>query len=125
MSRVPYAIARIGIVVFSGLACSASAADSSTPVPDFSGTWARQAFGFEAPESGTGPIENLVHRPNGIGSNPNMLVGDYMNPVLKPDAAARVKSLGEVSRSGMAFPDPSNQCHPQPPPYIMSGQRHV
>jgi len=103
----------------------ASAADNATGIPDFSGNWARQAFGFEEPKSGPGPILNLEHRPNGIGSNLSMLVGDYMNPILKPGAAERLKQLGEISRSGTVFPDPSNQCLPQPAPYVMSGQRHV
>ena len=109
-----------------GVALAASDSSAQTgAVPDFSGTWARQAFGFERPSMGPGPIENLEHRASGIGSNLSKLVGDYKSPILKPEAAERVKRLGEISQSGNAFPDPSNQCHPQPAPYGLAGQRHV
>jgi hypothetical protein len=114
----------LSIVLGVALATSDSSAQT-TAVPDFSGTWARQSFGFERPSMGPGPIENLEHRPSGIGSNLNKLVGDYKNPILKPEAAERVKRLGEISQRGNAFPDPSNQCHPQPAPYGLAGQRHV
>src|SRR5262245_29339571 len=107
------------------IAASDSSAQTSTAVPDFSGVWARQAFGFERPSSGPGPIENLERRASGIGSNLSKLVGDYKNPILKPEAAERLRRLGEISRSGNAFPDPSNQCLPQPAPYGLAGQRQV
>ena len=113
----------LSIALGVSLATSDSSAQA-TAVPDFSGTWARQAFGFERPSMGPGPIENLERRPSGIGSNLNMLVGDYRNPILRPEAAERVRRLGEISRT-TAFPDPSNQCHPQPAPYGLGGQRHV
>ena len=115
----------LALLCGSTLAGSASAAGNNASTPDFSGVWARQAFGFEQPASGQGPVLNLEHRPNGIGSNANKLVGDYNTPFLKPESAERVRRLGEISRSGNAYPDPSNQCLPQPPPYVMSGQRHV
>ena len=50
------------------------------------------------------------------------LVGDYNNPILKPAAAERVRKLGDISKTGDAFPDPSNQCAPQSPPYILRQQ---
>ena len=56
-------------------------------VPDLSGVWARQAFDLERPSSGPGPIQNTRHRPNGKGSNVQVLVGGYTNPILKPQAA--------------------------------------
>src|SRR5207248_5391950 len=77
------------------------------------------------PSSGTGPVRNLEHRATGIGTNLAKLVGDYMNPILKPEAAERLRLRGEISRSGADFPDPSNQCLPQPPPFVMTGERHV
>jgi hypothetical protein len=45
--------------------------------------------------------------------------GDYTNPILNPDAAERVQQLGEISLSGVAFPEPDNQCQPWPVPYIL------
>ena len=99
-------------------------AQSAASIPDLSGTWARQAFAFEPPSAGIGPIQNLVRRPNG-GINLSMLVGDYMNPMLKPAAAERLKQLGEISRTGANFPDPSNQCAIHPAPYVLASQRHM
>jgi hypothetical protein len=37
-------------------------------------------------------------------------VGDHNNPILKPEAAEIVKRFGEISRRGIGFPDPNNQC---------------
>jgi len=51
-------------------------------------------------------------------SNPNQLVGDYTNPILKSQAAEVVKEHGEISLSGATYPTPSNQCWPEPLPYI-------
>jgi hypothetical protein len=51
-------------------------------------------------------------------SNPDQLVGDYSNPILKPAAAEIVKKFGEISLSGRAFPDPDSQCLQNPVPYI-------
>jgi len=110
----------IGLIVFAGLV---GAADGPTPIPDFSGIWARQAFGLEQPLSGSGPIANLERNAKG-GSNLNKLVGDYKNPMLKPEAAERLKRLGEISRM-TAFQDPSNQCQLEPPPFVMAIQRVV
>jgi hypothetical protein len=45
-------------------------------------------------------------------------VGDYSNPILQPWAAEVVKKFGEISLSGLAFPDPDNQCLLNPLPYI-------
>ena len=86
-------------------------------MPDFSGIWAHPGLGFENPISGPGPVRNLARTPAGA-SNFNLLVGDSSNPILKPDAAAIVKKFGEISRSGLVFPDPDNQCLIQPVPYI-------
>jgi hypothetical protein len=86
-------------------------------VPDFSGMWAHPFLGFELPPSGPGPVVNQSRLPSGA-SNPDQLVGDYTNPILKPQAAEIVKKRGEISLSGLDFPDPDNQCIYQPVPYI-------
>ncbi len=96
-------------------------AEKAAAQPDFSGLWARMTFGLEPPASGAGPIANLMHRADGA-SDGGKLVGDYMNPVLKPNAAERLRQLGEISKTGNAFPDPSNQCAPQQPPYVLHQQ---
>jgi len=92
-------------------------AGGAASIPDFSGIWAHPGLGFENPLSGPGPVRNKSRLPSGA-SNFNRLVGDYSNPILKPHAAEIVKKFGEISRSGLAFPDPDSQCLIQPVPYI-------
>src|SRR5262245_60708549 len=93
------------------------AAQSAVSIPDFSGLWTHAALGFESPVSGPGPVRNLGRTPSGQ-SNFNQLIGDPANPILQPWAAEVVKKFGEISRAGLAFPDPDNQCLLNPLPYI-------
>jgi len=97
--------------------------------PDFSGRWQRNAMDPELPPSGPGPLVNLRrpmddHTPNG-GGDPLPLVGDYNNPILKPNAIEVVKKAGELSLSGKINPDPSNQCQAYEPPYAFTIQLGV
>ena len=86
-------------------------------LPDFSGVWHRWLRpGLGPPASGHGPVTNRA-RVNGV-SNYNRLVGDYTNPILKPEAAEIVKKHGELSLAGVGYPTPSNQCWPGGVPYI-------
>ena len=95
-----------------------SRAQGAPSIPDFSGMWVHPYFpGIEPPASGPGPLTNRSRRPNGAG-NTGQFVGDYTNPILKPQAAEIVKSLGEISMSGMTYPTPSNRCWPSGVPYI-------
>jgi hypothetical protein len=87
---------------------------STASVPDFFGIWGHPyAPGFEPPASGFGPVTNRSRLPNGVG-NMNQLIGDYTNPILKPQTAEVVKKHGEIS----PYPTPSNQCWPSGVPYI-------
>jgi hypothetical protein len=95
-----------------------SAKQSATSIPDFSGIWAHPYFpGFEPPASGPGPMVNKSRRRDGVG-NANQFVGDYTNPILKPQAAEVVRRHGEISLAGETYPTPSNQCWPSGVPYI-------
>ena len=90
-------------------------------VPDFSGVWGHPSLpGFEPPASGPGPVLNKVRVRTGPQSGRSavtQLVGDYSNPILKPQAAEAVKKFGEIELSGrLASPTPINQCWPAPPP---------
>ena len=90
----------------------------STPsIPDFSGLWLHPGLGFGPPLSGPGPVRNKMRLPSGAG-NYHLLVGDYANPILKPEAAEVVKKLGDITLSGRAFPDPDNMCLQNPVPYL-------
>ena len=110
-------------------------ANGGASIPDFSGIWSHPSFpGFEPPASGPGPVVNKSRRPqanfNGrvlpakndvLVSNPAQLVGDYTNPILKPQAAEAVKKKGEMELGGMVSPTPTIQCWPEPVPYIFNG----
>jgi hypothetical protein len=101
------------------LAPPPAAAANSVAKPDFSGLWGRNSWDFEQPPSGPGPIMNRMRRPDGASLG-RLLVGDYTNLILKPQAAERVKALGEISLGGYTYADPANQCFPHPMPYILA-----
>jgi hypothetical protein len=112
---------------------------AAAAIPDFSRVWTHPAFPwFEPPASGPGPVTNLSRwaeqRPAGAGgsaalppskvgiSNYDQLVGDYNNPILQPWAAAVVKRFGQISLSGITYPNASNQCWPFPMLFIYKQQ---
>jgi len=86
-------------------------------IPQLSGVWAHPGLGFGPQLSGPGPVRNKSRLPSGQ-SNFDQVVGDYTNPILKPEAAEVVKKMGELSLAGRVFPDPDNQCLQNPLPYI-------
>jgi len=92
-------------------------ADSRASIPDFSGIWWHPSLpGFEPLASGPTSLTNRSRR-DGV-SNYDQLVGDFTNPILKPQTAEIVKNFGELSLKGITFPSPANQCWPEPVPYI-------
>jgi hypothetical protein len=96
---------------------ASTATQGTQSVPDFSGIWWHPSLpGFEPPTSGPGPVTNRSRR-NGA-SDYGQLVGDYTNPILKPQAAAVVKKFGDLSLAGVTYPNPANQCWPEPVPFI-------
>jgi hypothetical protein len=110
--------ATIGVISASIYAHPMLAANNGAPIPDFTGIWAHPTLpGFEMPVSGPGPVRNLSRTRNGVG-NFNQLVGDYTNPILKPQAAEIVKKHGEMSLAGVGYPTPSSQCWPGGVPYL-------
>jgi hypothetical protein len=113
--RVLLALALPAALVLPAIAQTPS---SAANMPDFSGMWVHPYFpGIEPPPSGPGPVFNRLHRSDRGGDN-TRFVGDYSNPILKPGAAAIVKSHGDISLSGMTYPTPSNRCWPSGVPYI-------
>jgi hypothetical protein len=83
------------------------------PVKNRSRVTAAQAASLAPFNGGTGSGAS----PNGI-SNLSELVGDYTNPILKPEAANVVKQHGEISLKGIPNPTPSNQCWPGGVPFV-------
>ena len=72
-------------------------------IPELSGIWAHLTWpDVEPPPSGPGPIRNMARR-NGV-SDVYQLVGDYSNPILKPNAAQVVRRNGEIGLSGVPAP---------------------
>jgi hypothetical protein len=123
--------------LFSSPAFTQHESHGTASIPDFSGAWNHPVFPwFEPPASGPGPITNLSRwaeqRPAGATgsaglppskdaqgvSDYDQLVGDYTNPILQPWAAEVVKKFGELSLAGITYGNPSNQCWPEPPPFI-------
>src|SRR5882762_8033575 len=127
-SRKSFGRAAIGFVATAFFVLPAPAAETN-PIPDFSGTWWRNAMDPELPASGAKPLVNLTRKENdphpNMGGDPLPLVGDYNNPILKPNAVEAVKKAGELSAGGRINPDPSNQCAPYSPPYIFTIQLGV
>jgi hypothetical protein len=112
-----------------------SATHGAASIPNFSRIWNHPAFPwYEPPASGPGPIRNLSRwaeqRPSGAAgsaglppsdvgvSDYDQLVGDYKNPILQPWAAEVVKKFGQKALAGITTPNPSNQCWPEPMPFV-------
>src|SRR6266581_2594749 len=95
------------------------AAAPAASVPDLSGWWIHPSIpGFEPLASGPTSLTNRSRR-DGM-NNILQLVGDYTNPILKPEAAATVKKFGEMSIDHYGFHNPRNQCWPNGVPFILS-----
>jgi hypothetical protein len=59
-------------------------------------------FTFEQPPSGPGPVLSRLRRPD--GTMILCVVGDYTNPILRPEAAATIKKIGEMELGGKVLP---------------------
>jgi hypothetical protein len=106
-----------------GLAPASRPADtgdiqSASSIPDFSGIWAHLTWpDFEPPLAAPGPVTNRSRRDG--ATDAYQLVGDYTNPILRPEAAEVVKQHGEISLTGVTYPTPSNQCWPGGVPFVI------
>src|SRR5215831_18588217 len=124
--------------LFSSAAFAQPPSQDTASIPDFSGIWAHLTFpDVEPPLSGAGPVRNLSRisievartlnpyngtvtvgaSPSGV-SNSSELVGDFTNPILKPEAAEVVKRHGEFSKKKLVYPTPANQCWPGGVPFV-------
>jgi len=96
-----------------------SGKQGTASIPDFSGVWTHSIPGFEPLASGPTALVNRSRRQNGTG-NILQLVGDYTNPILKPQAVEVVKKHGEIALKGIGDPNPRNQCWPGGVPFVFS-----
>jgi hypothetical protein len=108
------------LAVVAAAPASGQTAPAGAAKPDFSGIWAHPWLpGFEALASGPTALVNLSRTPDGH-SIQTQLVGDYNNPILKPEASATVRKMGEQSKSNFGFHNPRNQCWPNGLPFLLS-----
>jgi hypothetical protein len=77
--------------------------------------WGKNTFNFESMPVGASAMRNLSRLPNGK-ANAGQQVGDYNNPILKPEASATVKAKGELAKAG-GFPNSQDQCRILQPPF--------
>ena len=96
-----------------------SGKQGAASIPDFSGVWTHSIPGFEPLASGPTALVNRSRRQNGTG-NILQLVGDYTNPILKPQAVEVVKKHGDIALKGIGDPTPRNQCWPGGVPFVFS-----
>jgi hypothetical protein len=121
--------------LFSSPGFTQERSQAAASIPDFSGIWGNPyLYGIEPPLSGPGPVVNKARRrqtfdvdgrPLPVANAPlvsaaTQLVGDYTNPILKPEAAEVVKKHAEMSLVGVGYPSPRNQCWPQGVPFIFT-----
>lgn len=102
------------------LGCSALARQNAAVIPELSGQWGRDMLFFEPPLSGPGPID--IKRKSDGSADLTTPVGDYTSPILRREAADVVRKRGEIELSGIASPNPHNQCWPEAPPFILTVQ---
>lgn len=114
MRHIPAASLGFAFLAFAAV-LSANAGEPVAKVPDFSGLWGKSSIPYQRPVSGPGPLERM-RLPDGRPSR-NSQLGDYNNPILKPEAAAIVKRFGEMAAS-IPVSDPETECWPEAPPYI-------
>jgi hypothetical protein len=96
-----------------------SSTSGAASIPSLSGVWVHTSItGYEPLASGPTSLTNLSRR--GITSDNRQLVGDYKNPILKPETAEIVKKHGEVSLAGIGYPTPRNQCWPGGVPFVFT-----
>jgi hypothetical protein len=82
------------------------AAGAETAVPNFAGVWNRNGGRM-------GAVKNLSPRPD-------VVIGDYRNPILQSWAAAIVKQHGDLEAAGFAAPETKQSCWPGGVPNMLS-----
>src|SRR2546423_851699 len=102
------------------ISASAQTQPSPPSIPDLASIWGRPLLPFEPPASGPGPVVSKLRRPNGTPIF--SATGDHTNPILKPQAAEIVKKKADLEIGGASFPNPHNQCWPEPTPFTLSIQ---
>jgi hypothetical protein len=128
--------ATAGTTLSSSVTYTQETSQDGPSIPNFTGVWVYPfCCGFTRPPSGPGPVVNTVRMPQLTGadgrpfrqganvplvSSVQQFVGDYSNPILKPQAAEAVKKHGEIELSGVPTATPRNQCWPEGVPFVFA-----
>jgi hypothetical protein len=107
-----------GLVSAAVLVWPVTAVPAASP-PDFSGIWGRNWLYYEPARSGPMPVVSKLIRPNGTMNVASVTLGDDTNPILKPAAAEALRRRGAIALAGEDFPNPHNQCAPEPTPFTV------
>jgi len=117
------------LLLSSAFVSSAWSAETLQAIPDLTGIWGRGMAFFEPPESGPGPLINLVRKSDGalVPADPCCAIprewrGDWTSPILKPNAAEAVKKFAERSLRGEVTSDMHSNCFAEAPAFAMSVQ---
>jgi hypothetical protein len=114
-----------GLFATSMFVSPAMGAGAASSIPELSGHWGRTNFNLEQPPADPRFIVNTMKKPDGTLDDDAARVGDYTNPLLKPEAADTLRKHGEFSKTGQSIPDPHNQCWPEPPPFTLTIQLEI
>jgi hypothetical protein len=118
--KIKNVLKAVALAAVAAAPASGQGAPGGAARPDFSGIWAHPWLpGFEALATGPTALVNLARTPEGR-SIQVQLVGDYKNPILKPEAAETVRKMGEQSKAHFGFHNPRNQCWPNGLPFVLS-----
>jgi hypothetical protein len=134
MMRIFNVATTVAATLFSTIVFTQAPNRGTGSIPNLTGTWVHPfCCGFTSPPSGPGPVVNTARQPQffdadgrpwpadvsaPLVSSTQQFVGDYTNPILKPEAADVVKKNGEVELSGTPTATPRNQCWPEGVPFI-------
>ena len=103
-------------------------AQTAKSVPDLSGQWVRTGRyveSFDPPASGPGPVTidpAHPHRRSATpgGQSPDGWVADLTNPILKPEALARMKTVVAAEIAGHSHLKLIDMCYPAGVPMILN-----
>jgi hypothetical protein len=128
-------IMTVATTLVSSTAFTQEPSQGTATIPNFTGTWVYPfCCGFTSPLSGPGPVVNKARMPQltdadgrrfpsganvPLVSSVEQLVGDYSNPILKPQAAEAVKKHGDSELTGVPTATPRSQCWPEGVPYVL------
>ena len=110
------------------VAPAAAVAQIAKSVPDLSGQWVRTGRyveSFDPPASGPGPVTidpAHPHRRSATpgGQSPDGWVADLTNPILKPEALARMKTVVAAEIAGHSHLKLIDMCYPAGVPMILN-----